>query len=238
MPLISTRGGLSSRGFGQFSRIAEPTLQTLTFPAGSSTFTVPAATNNIISAVGAGADGTPGGTSTQGASAAIFIISRTDNTVGYPPGQSLTWEQLINSLNSLVAVFNAGGTVYYQITIYGVYTDNLCYSFTPINATADSIIPNTASAVINWGFPYTPRTGPITYANTSPAGQATFFQVQYTRQNVVNPTTGAATTGFGLTFPGGAGGASSTTSFSNVAVTPNQTYTIQNNKSLTITYLA
>jgi hypothetical protein len=49
---------------------------------------------------------------------------------------------------------------------------------------------------------------------------------------------GVATTGFGLTFPGGTTitPAAPTTTFTNVAVIPGTTYTISNSGSLTITY--
>lgn len=52
------------------------------------------------------------------------------------------------------------------------------------------------------------------------------------------PTTGASTTGFGKTFPGGTGGAASTTIFSNVTVTPGANYSlvIPSGGSLTVTY--
>lgn len=51
-------------------------------------------------------------------------------------------------------------------------------------------------------------------------------------------TTGASATGFGLTFPGGAGKAATSTAFSNVAVTPGGSYPIvvPAGGSITISY--
>lgn len=51
-------------------------------------------------------------------------------------------------------------------------------------------------------------------------------------------TTGASTTGFGQTFVGGTGGAATTSTVSNVAVTPGASYTlsIPSGGSITITY--
>lgn len=51
-------------------------------------------------------------------------------------------------------------------------------------------------------------------------------------------TTGASSTGFGLTFPGGAGGPATITNFANVAVTGGQSYSlsIPSGGSITITY--
>lgn len=52
-------------------------------------------------------------------------------------------------------------------------------------------------------------------------------------------TTGASTTGFGKTFPGGTGGAAPVTSFGDVPVTPGQTYSIviANGGYLTLSYV-
>jgi hypothetical protein len=51
-------------------------------------------------------------------------------------------------------------------------------------------------------------------------------------------TTGASTTGFGKTFPGGTGGAGTNTTFTNVAVTPGSNYSVvvPSGGSLTINY--
>lgn len=56
--------------------------------------------------------------------------------------------------------------------------------------------------------------------------------------NYVPPTDGVDATGFGKTFPGGIAGPASTTSFSNVAVTPFSSYSlvIPTGASITITY--
>lgn len=56
-----------------------------------------------------------------------------------------------------------------------------------------------------------------------------------------NPaTTGAATTGFGKSFPGGTGGAATPVTYTNVALTPGEKYnlSIPSGGSITIAYLA
>lgn len=60
----------------------------------------------------------------------------------------------------------------------------------------------------------------------------------YYTDNESAATTGAATTGFNKTFPGGAGGAASLTSFTNVAVIPGSSYSVvvPSGGTLTITY--
>lgn len=51
-------------------------------------------------------------------------------------------------------------------------------------------------------------------------------------------TTGASSTAFGKTFPGGTGGAATTTTFTNIAITPGASYSIvvPSGGSITITY--
>ena len=226
MPLLSTRGGLSSRGFGQFSGGKALTLRTYTFPLGSSVFTVPATTNNLVSAVGAGADGTPGGTTSGGFTFVRLAVGSDPNGTGiYGPA---TGEQLQAILAGTVSVFNGGGTVYTSREFWAVYPNNKYDVIANYDTIVTRVIPNTTTGAVT---PATP--GPILY------GYSTYVvYIEYQAYFEYPDQTGAATTGFGLTFPGGTGGASSTTTFNNVAVTPNQTYVINNNKSLTITYYA
>lgn len=63
----------------------------------------------------------------------------------------------------------------------------------------------------------------------------------YEQQTITDPPveyTGASTTAFGKTFPGGTGGPATTTTFSNIAVTPGASYSIvvPSGGSITITY--
>ena len=228
MPLLSTRGGLSSRGFGQFSGGKATTLRTYTFPIGSSVFTVPATTNALVSAVGAGADGTPGGTTTGGFDFVRLVVSAQAFGVGIygPP----TGAQLQAILAGTVSVFNGGGTVYTNREYWGYYPNNKYDVISNYDTVVTRVVPNTTTGFIT----PVPPAGEIPY----PDPPIYTMIIQYQAYFDYPDQTGAATTGFGLTFPGGTGGASSTTTFNNVAVTPNQTYVINNNKSLTITYYA
>lgn len=70
-----------------------------------------------------------------------------------------------------------------------------------------------------------------------------YFYIQYIHfraqtTTTTSATTGASTTGFGKTFPGGSGGAASLTNFANVPVTPGASYAIvvPAGGTLTITY--
>jgi hypothetical protein len=83
------------------------------------------------------------------------------------------------------------------------------------------------------GYPSTDK-----IANTVSGGGGIGQWRIYAPSYYIDPTTGASTTGFSLTFPGGTGGAPGTTTFNNVTVTPGNTYTISNNGALTIQYYA
>lgn len=63
----------------------------------------------------------------------------------------------------------------------------------------------------------------------------------YQEQTITNPPVsynGASTTAFGKTFPGGVGGPATTTTFTNIAITPGASYSIvvPSGGTLTITY--
>jgi hypothetical protein len=232
MPLISTRGGLSSRGFGQFGRTTTATLNTLTFPAGSTVFVAPATTNNLISAVGSGADGSPGGSAPSLKAANLLRLQQ--RSTSYAGGLALTYEQLAGSLTSVVNQFNTRGpTFYYNTNLIEVGPNNLCDFPSTVDRVANNIIAGSARELI-FGNP--PTSGPVTFASVQ--GKVFTWRILWDELEPFPPSTGADTTGFGLTFPGGAGGPSTTTTFNNVAVVPNQTYVITNNKSLTITYFS
>jgi hypothetical protein len=231
MPLLSTRGSLSSRGFGQFTGGRPRTLVTYTFPAGSSVFTVPATTSILISAVGAGADGSPAVNEirTNGYANIAQIALGQPWQVGTV---ALTYDQLKAQRDVVLNAMQGGGVTYFTKTTNFSTPNNLCIVYTTPNNTEDVVAGTVVRTTVGESL-----TGPIVY-NSTGANLGFSYGARYSYRYVAGATTGAATTGFGLTFPGGSGGASSTTTFSNVAVVPNQTYVIQNNKSLTITYIA
>jgi hypothetical protein len=75
----------------------------------------------------------------------------------------------------------------------------------------------------------TSETGPISDGVHYEVTLITTYFVETTpgaHHDAIPPTTGASTTAFGKTFPGGTGGAASTTTFSNIAVTPGGSYSI------------
>jgi hypothetical protein len=229
MPIISTIGSSSSTGFGLFR--GRP-LITYTFPSGTSTFTVPVNVTTIRTAIGKGADGTPVVWTAASNAAPAYAIGYASGSGG---SVSITWGDLYSQIQSHQSTVNAGGsgerslyipTYLFQIFVTGSST-NLGIVTTFSNY---ETIRGTAS-IVSENSP--PSSGTITYAqvlNNSRGYGLSGLEVK------TGGTTGANTTGFGLTFPGGVQTAATTTTFSNVSVTPGTTYTIVNNGSLTITY--
>lgn len=242
MPLTSTRGAASSRGFGLFGR--QKVLTTVTFPAGTSTWTAPSGVALLTTAVGKGADGT----SDYGYTASGNSVY--NDTFGYSQTISpyLQWSNVAYYALNFQSTINAAGsgpvTLTTWSTAYVIESDNTWNSIpngyvsggksTYQGSILTSIIWVRGSASLYFtGNGAT--SGNVVYGtpNTNNGGVGLLATIQ--------GYAGAATTGFGNTFPGGTytsptGNPAPTTTFNNVAVTPGTTYTIVNNNSLTITY--
>lgn len=229
MPLISTAGAASASGFGFIK--GRPVI-TYVFPAGTSSFTVPSGVTSLVSAVGKGADGSAG---SWGSASIIAQAWATGYSFGSGGSSSVDWGTLYSQIQSHQSTVNAGGS--------GERTLNIpSYSF-EIYATGSS---TNLGVIYTSSFNATIRgTGSITSIGSPPSsGTITYTQVLNNTRGyylsgleIYSPgSTGASTTGFGLSFPGGNSGPASLVSYSNVNVTPGTTYTIVNNGSLTITY--
>jgi hypothetical protein len=222
MPLIGTRGAASARGFGLYGL----RLVTVTFPAGTSSWTSPSGVTKIQTAIGKGADGTP----------AVW----NNVTIGYAfpnsalgsSGSILDWSTVYSDANALLSTANAGGTGDRLITaeyyIWPLYSDNTAGARTTLSY-PNTRIRNTAALVpVPSG---TPTSGQVLYGSG-------YLYWAVVCDKYFDATTGANTTAFSLSFPGGVGGAATTTTYNNVTISPSTTYTIVNNQSLTITYYA
>jgi hypothetical protein len=150
--------------------------------------------------------------------------------------ESQTWGNLYTKIDNFRSQINASGSGQRTISIPR-------YSF----------LMGSDAAASNLGFSneylttYTVRnTANFAYYNNPPSsGQILYsqFSTYQTRgyymiglEFLTPATNGANTTGFGITFPGGVGGAATTQTYTSVSVTPGQTYTIVNSGSLTISY--
>lgn len=210
-------------------------LTTVTFPSGTSTWTSPANVSLLVSAVGKGADGFAGGWA--GTPIQFAVLGVTNNTpfCTQPYSTSPTYQY----------VYDQGAAVYNGTT--GVRT---------INYWQRQVWYNTNTAGGNWGGPnqflylslqiqgtcynvvqseYAARSSKI--ADYTGGGGSASYLV-YAPDYYIDPYIGANTTGFSLTFSGGAYVPATTTTYTNVSITPSTTYTIVNNGSLTIQYYA
>lgn len=221
MPFTTTFANLSARGFGLFGK--KRVLTTVTFPSGTTTWTAPPSVSNLLTLVGKGQDGSAGGVYP-----AAFFYTYQFSTTGItyanpapvvPVSSSCTYD-IINYINSLSGLQYIGGQ-----------------SFSPCLLGFISAIDG--SWVTTASFPTDPVSwtgGGWVIGGTAYLGVAgaNAFGVGY--DAYAFPFTGANTTAFGYTFPGGVEVPASTITYNNVAVTPGATYTIVNNGSVTITY--
>lgn len=240
MPTIITRGAGSARGFGLFG--AKKEITTVTFPSGTTTWTVPVGVINLIVASGKGADGVsdsadpnptilPGGALVNPFSAA--------GTYG-----NLDWSQVYAMINQYAGSGGPRGQtnrfVVWRIGTNNELIDNGPYSDTGPYSDGDVYGTTSTVAYRQFGGTTPPTSGQVLYSFFStPGGGEAGFKLQVYRYTY--GYAGANTTGFGKTFPGGAyisgtGYPATTTTYTNVAVTAGATYTIVNNGVLTIQY--
>lgn len=230
MPSIGTRGSISARGLG-FT--GGSVLTVYSFPSGTTTFTVPSGVTSLESVVGRGQNGTAGGWSS-------LIYPGSCWASGYPGSStgsvSITWDYLYNQAVAFRDNVNSGGSG--ERTVSLPYLNFAIYEGNPNNYGVLYMGNNPAqlirgSAVLAY-LKSPPSSGTITYSSVGFYVSKGYYL--YGLEKYTNPTTGANTTGFNLTFPGGSGGAATTQTYNSVSVTPGQTYTIVNSGSLTISY--
>lgn len=216
-------------------------LITTTFPAGTSSWTAP--TNLITTAVGKGANGTSdywdSGTG-YNYLATVYVGYSFDP--GYPTTSAATtvgdvYNEITSLYNSRVAAISATAPpgTYLASNPFVEYFTNY-----PTTGQLEKSSNNygagyyyKSSPSVNYGGFTSGSTTKLVDLTSSPA--SAYSSGIYV---LVPGTTGASTTAFSLTFPGGTPTTptASDTTFTNVAVTPGATYTIVNNQSLTITY--
>lgn len=228
MPFTTTFATLSARGFGLFGK--KKVLTTVTFPSGTTTWTAPSSVGTLVSAVGQGASGGPGFFETGSYAYPYLRIDFPTATYPNPPpnptvADSCTYaiRDYINSYSGLQYI---GGVPFSPVIRINrseangswQYTDSTPFTTYPTEWTGGGwIVGGTAVAENDAPVPFLER-----------------WLVRYTYYSF--PYTGASTTAFGLTFPGGNEGPASPTTYTNVTITPGATYTIVNNGSLTIQY--
>lgn len=200
-------------------------LVTQTFTSNGS-FTVPLGVSKV-NLSGKGQDGAASYSGTQLAYAAGDTVTGHFNGTGTVSG-AYSWSDF-QDLASRVAQVNGGGNGNFYYNIYDGYLNTNTYTLSSAQTTYNDAVPGTASM---WTSPGWHVSGAVL------GNDYGYSAVQYTQTYTVPATTGANTTGFGKTFPGGAGGPASVTSFTDVAVTENTSYpvTVPTGGSLTISY--
>jgi hypothetical protein len=191
----------------------------------SQTWVAPAGVTRLEVLVGRGQNGTPD--STSNGSAAVMVVDYLDYPgvpLGFPVG-SVDWSTVNGVAPDAVNTLNAGGNGTIPYLILLKYSDGAekLYDYT---TNFFDVIPGSASYGTSGGW----QTSGAIHND----GTATAFW-----QSTVNGTTGAATTGFSQTFPGGVEGAASPVTYNNVPVTPGNSYplTIPSGGQIQITYL-
>lgn len=221
MPLTTTFATLSARGFGLFGK--KKVLTTVTFPSGTTTWTAPASVGTLVSAIGKGGDGAAGYYYAASYYYVFFDIRTASGPFPNPPPKPTVADScgsaIVSYINGLSGLQYIGDT-----------------PFSPVIRIVSDITDNT------WRyqdyFTTYPRdwqgNGWVVGGTASLANYSYYSGVEY--ESYSFPYNGAATTAFGLTFPGGIEAPASTTTYTNVTITPGATYTIVNNGSLTIQY--
>lgn len=211
-------------------------LRTTTFTS-NTTWVAPNITNNLISAVGYGAAGAAGYWSPlNSVGGFVYAFNYCDGSLPVY-GPTLDYSVPYGEAQSLQAFASTWTTSsagqYESFTRLNVYSWCAAISqwiYQPLPY-ADTV-RRTGTVGISGNMP---TSGTVPTPPGSPSQEAFLTNIEY----YVDPTTGASTTGFGKTFPGGTGGAATPTTFNNVAVTPGVSYPIvvPSGGSLTITYI-
>lgn len=226
MAILSKFGSAAARNFGMGSG---KQLVVYTFPVGSSTWTAPAGVTLLVSGVGSGSDGTAG---TWGASAYGQFGTYGETSTG--SNGSVSWSTIYSAVVNNTNSINAGGsgerTVTWSESIWGIGTNG---QLTRIyGGSYPGLTVRGTATILTWsGSPKT--SGTVTY----PGAYNNDIWATYV-EALSGGSNGSATTGFGQSWPGGTSSVPTApvTTINNITVTPGTTYTIQNNKSLVITY--
>lgn len=229
MPSLISRGAMSGKGFGLTGQSGSGTaLTSVTFTANGN-WIAPASTTNVVTASGKGAAGVSDYVGTVYSSG--YFATR--GSVASPSAPYAQWSTLYNNYNTLLSALSSKSYPSYAPSYplpYGSFT-TVAANDTWVNNT----VTFTGNAYYLTGYnSYTigspPSSGNITYSSLSGAVGWIIEAYGYVPGGV-----GASTTAIGLTFPGGAysgtypngtGSAASTTTYTNIAVTPNASYPI------------
>lgn len=192
---------------------------TQTFTTNTS-WVAPAGVTSILTLTGNGVAGTPGGP--QPGSILVANVSYQTSGTG-AGGPANTWSNMQGLVNNAISTLNSGGSGSVSTALLLKYANGTEDLF-PSSTSYGGAIAGTASASYGGGWQ---SSGAITSSGTASAN----FLVN------TSSTTGASTSAFGFTFPGGTGGPATPVTYTNVVVTPGTSYPINAaGGSITIAY--
>lgn len=237
MPTIATRGGASAKGYG-FAGV-DLNLTTVTFTS-SGTWTAPVGVTTLVAVIGQG----QGGTGDYQGSATFSQTTITNSASGSGANSlPISGAAAGNLATASTAVFNAGGYVL-NTTI-----QTRAFTFFPTNTyNSSNSYPSGTSGYYPYYFvagTWTAQGGP--YSGNVSYGSSGYY---YSTGDIIYPGYGGdSASAFGYTFPGGGvsgsypnatGDAATPVTYTNVAVTPGNSYSISvpSGGSVTIQYLA
>lgn len=205
-----------------------PELKTRTFTS-NETFVVPFGVSQLESLSGKGAAGLPPQTITDSRSRIVSSVIAFSSGSG-PSTGSLTWNDFQGDAAAARNIINAGGSGSFSGASYAGFPNTNTYSIGLNTGTFTNAVPGSAYVQNSAGWK---TSGPILVGDD---GASEVYWQEYA--GTTPATTGASATGFGRTFPGGTGGAASTTTFGATAVTGGQSYSVivPSGGSITITY--
>jgi hypothetical protein len=236
MPFNSFKSFGSVEGYRTFHK---KVLTTYTFPSGTSTFTVPNNVTSLTSLVAKGQDGSSDYVGGYGWLGPGWSVASKSANGSYG---TVDWSTIYNLVASQAG--NGGVrdiNIYYDDWAIGPNNQSYYngpyggYSSYPVTVTGQvDIIPTLLGATHQAGAA---TSGTVLYSQLTASENG--WSLAGTPYNY--GSAGSNTTGFGYTFngggySGGTGYSATTTTYNDVAVTPNTTYTVVNNGSFVITY--
>lgn len=195
---------------------------TVTFTT-SQTWTCPAGVTNLITVVGKGQDGTPAVAGGYGPAThrttTVAVVQGVDASSGLPKPTFWSWGSSQSDISAIRDQINVGGSNSY--TSYSINQYNDGYLKFTVTTTWTNAVPGSATTSTSAGWKTTGSVlvddyGVLTAVwdelGTYSAGTAA--------------TTGSNTTGFSKTWNGGVGIPATSTTYTNIAVTPATGYPV------------
>lgn len=238
MPTIVTRGAASARGFGFAGKGLNITEQTFT---SSTTWVAPAGVTNLVAVIGRG------GSSTSDYQGGISVANVSVSNSASGSGANnlpVSYSSVANTASICASVFNAGG---YRQATYALDRAFTFYAGSPATFSWSDTFPYGTGTFPyylvsgTWNWTGSPLSGTLTYGSSAS---------YYAYGDVIYPgSAGSNTTAFGYTFsgasqsgsyPNATGQSATPVTYTNVAVTPGNSYSISvaSGGSVTIQYLA